>query len=415
MNHTNFISNNYDKIDLMLNNIYFHNKKNGTFLQVGAYDGIGDSITYPFEKYLGWRGILVQPNKNLINSIKHHRSQQNFVLNVGIGKKDEILSFQILPSRLDSSSFVLNEQKKNKLRNIGYDGKSYKQIMQVLSYDSIIKISNLNKLDIAVIDVQGMQNDVLTQISSSNVKPTFVIAQFIHSNKSQLINIMHKNYDLLNEINKDLIFQRRYNIFIITRCCRINNLNKILDNLNKRFNGSRFNYNWLIACNQKFIKQTDVDQLNKILIPTDNRNSIVAKLFSPTRMFNFDSDLLNQAFFSKCFDDLDFVYILDDDNIIHENFLNVILKNIENDFDILTVNIHNYLGNIINLPVFCHTKIDTANMIFNYKYLNNNGGFICSLVGQPYIEDSLTFSRAIQNHAKIIYSQQLGAYYNFLR
>ena len=226
---------------------------------------------------------------------------------------------------------------------------------------------------------------------------------------------MRKNYDLMLQINKDLVFRKRYNVFIITRCCRVENLKKILDNLNSRFNNTQFNFNWLIACNSRFLNQEKVDQLNTILQPLVSRNRVVAKLFHPSGSFNFDSDLLNYAFNSDVFTKQDYVYILDDDNIIHENFLNVIQQNVQNDFDVLTVNIGDWCGNIYNLPVLCDKKIDTANMIFDYKYLKNNGGFVCSLRGERYIEDCLTFSRAIQNNAKIIYSQQIGAYYNYLR
>ena len=409
------ISNNYDGIDVLLNDLYFHDKQNGTFLQVGAYDGIGDSITYSYEKQFNWSGVLIQPNKNLINKIKSNRSQKNLILNVGIGEKDEILQFEILPSRLDSSSFVLNQQKKQQLKNIGFNGQSYKQLIQVLSYDSIIKISNLKKIDIAIVDVQGLQNVVLKSICNSNIKPTFVVAEFIHSDKNELINIMQKNYDLIAQINKDLVFKRRYNVSILTRCCRVDNLNFILDNLNNRFKNTIFNFNWLIGCNSKFLNQQDVQQLNKKLQPTDSRNKVLAKYFTPSGSFNFDSDLLNMIFFQGETNNSDFVYILDDDNIIHENFLNILEKYIQNQFDVLTININDWCGNINNLPVLCDKRIDTANMIFSYNYLKNNGGFVCSLKGSPYIQDCLTFSRAIQNNDRILYSQETGAYYNYLR
>ena len=84
------ISNNYDNIDVFLNDYYFHNKQNGTFLQVGAYDGISDSITYSYEKQLNWNGVLIEPNKALISKIKQNRSNKDLILNVGIGGKDEI-------------------------------------------------------------------------------------------------------------------------------------------------------------------------------------------------------------------------------------------------------------------------------------------------------------------------------------
>jgi hypothetical protein len=45
-----------------------------------------------------------------------------------------------------------------------------------LSYDSIVKISEFKKIDIAVIDVEGLENVVLNSIVNSSVRPTFVVA-----------------------------------------------------------------------------------------------------------------------------------------------------------------------------------------------------------------------------------------------
>ncbi|KAB7494704.1 hypothetical protein Anas_07473 [Armadillidium nasatum] len=41
---------------------YFKNKKNGTFIEVGALDGEFLSNTLILEKELGWTGLLIEPN-----------------------------------------------------------------------------------------------------------------------------------------------------------------------------------------------------------------------------------------------------------------------------------------------------------------------------------------------------------------
>jgi ribosomal protein L21E len=38
--------------------------KNGYFVELGANDGISQSNTLYLEKYLGWRGVLVEPDVN---------------------------------------------------------------------------------------------------------------------------------------------------------------------------------------------------------------------------------------------------------------------------------------------------------------------------------------------------------------
>src|SRR5437773_2248892 len=48
--------------DRILNKYFFHDKRNGTFVDVAAYDGIFCNNTYFFEKNLDWTGICIDCN-----------------------------------------------------------------------------------------------------------------------------------------------------------------------------------------------------------------------------------------------------------------------------------------------------------------------------------------------------------------
>lgn len=200
--------NNFDRIDIYLNDLYFHDKRNGFYLEAGAYDGIGDSITYAYQKELGWKGLLIQPNINLIDSIKNRRNEDNIILNAGLGDITQIKQFQYLPSRADSSGFGLTVQQKEKLRRIGYNGISQKCKVQIYAYRDLIQKYGIKNIDIAVIDVEGYESRVLRNIMQSEIKPKFLVVQFINNDKKELIQIVNKEYKLIKTINKDLIFQK---------------------------------------------------------------------------------------------------------------------------------------------------------------------------------------------------------------
>ena len=48
----------------------FKGKKNGFFIEAGAYDGENLSNTLLFEAKLNWTGLLVEPNPDLYQSLK---------------------------------------------------------------------------------------------------------------------------------------------------------------------------------------------------------------------------------------------------------------------------------------------------------------------------------------------------------
>lgn len=52
-------------------------KKNGYFVELGAYDGIQTSNTYYMEKNLGWEGLCVEANPRVYQSLIKNRKSKN--------------------------------------------------------------------------------------------------------------------------------------------------------------------------------------------------------------------------------------------------------------------------------------------------------------------------------------------------
>jgi len=62
------------KQDLFIDKYIFNHKRNGTFLDIGAYDGLEFSKTYYFEKELDWNGICVKPLPHIYNKLIKNRN-----------------------------------------------------------------------------------------------------------------------------------------------------------------------------------------------------------------------------------------------------------------------------------------------------------------------------------------------------
>ena len=337
-----------EKTATFLNDLYFHNKRNGTFLQAGAYDGIGASPTYTYQKELNWHGLLLQPNYRLIDSIKAHR-QGDIILNMGLGDKTQILDFEYLPSRQDSSGFSLTQPQKQHLQRVGFNGQSIKEKVQVFSYQDLMRAFSIKKLDLAVIDVQGYQAKVLHNIVTAEVKPTFMVVQHIYSDKQQLLDIAAKNYNFVKDLGANFIFQRRYTVLIVTRCTRLQNLPIILKSLDAAFKDTMFNFIWYVAVDANRVPKDSFQSL-KPLVAADSRNQVLIKYVEHLPIYGHGSDMLNIALFDHFEDTLDFVYTLDDDNVIHSDLLKILYDNIEAQFDMLVVNCQGYVSdNITNL------------------------------------------------------------------
>ncbi len=64
------------------------NFKNGFYIECGANDGVNQSNTWYFEKSLNWRGILIEPNKQIFQELKKNRSSKNIFENVALVSED---------------------------------------------------------------------------------------------------------------------------------------------------------------------------------------------------------------------------------------------------------------------------------------------------------------------------------------
>ncbi len=52
----------------------FDSKREGVFVEIGAFDGVRGSNCLYFEKFMGWRGLIVEPDANFADTIRGHRS-----------------------------------------------------------------------------------------------------------------------------------------------------------------------------------------------------------------------------------------------------------------------------------------------------------------------------------------------------
>lgn len=55
---------------------FFHGKRDGYFVDIGAYDGKQISNSYVLEKELGWNGLCIEPSIVMFNKLRKNRSCQ---------------------------------------------------------------------------------------------------------------------------------------------------------------------------------------------------------------------------------------------------------------------------------------------------------------------------------------------------
>lgn len=140
----------------------FHKKKNGFFLDIGAYDGFYGSNTYILEKDYGWIGICVEPVKKKFDLMKNKFLRTSTCVNELVdGKNNEVVFIEseemsgIVDEDTDHSTLRSNEISKA-------NSKSKLIKLKSITLYELLKKYNVPKIiDYFSFDVEGAEERIL--------------------------------------------------------------------------------------------------------------------------------------------------------------------------------------------------------------------------------------------------------------
>ena len=183
----------YHQLDKKL--LKYINYKNGFYIDCGANDGVNQSTTWYFEKYLNWNGILIEPIPNVFNELKKNRSKSNYFYNTAL-----------TDFNYNSKTIKFNLNKEDTLTGSMFSNNQFLKNTQTIkvkatTLDQIIKKDKSDKLiDLFSLDVEGYEFEVLNGINFDNIKFKFLLIETEFPEK--LINYMSKkNYTFVERLS----------------------------------------------------------------------------------------------------------------------------------------------------------------------------------------------------------------------
>lgn len=155
-------------------------KNNFTYLDIGANHPVNGNNTNLFYQ-MGFRGVLLEPNKNLINDIEISRPEDT-VLNVGIGFKEEteLLEFYVFQ---DHQLSTFSKTKADSLQKCGQELIETKQV-ELHNINKIIKEYLNGHVSFINLDAEGMDFQILQSLDFDNYKPDIICIENTDVNTS---------------------------------------------------------------------------------------------------------------------------------------------------------------------------------------------------------------------------------------
>lgn len=173
------------KVDEYLNNEFFKNKRNGFFIECGAFDGIIESSGKVFEESLGWSCINIEAHPGLFKRLKDNRPDSTN-LNYALTSQDkegilEFYGFDFInevdikkygPHRGSGHLSDIPSQHKDTTPSI------YK--VEGITYKTLIEKFKVDKVDLFVLDVEGSELDVINGMKGCCVLPDVLCIEYVH-------------------------------------------------------------------------------------------------------------------------------------------------------------------------------------------------------------------------------------------
>jgi len=193
----------------------------GTFVDIGALDGMRFSNTYSFE-LAGWSGICVEAHPTYIPYIKKNRPKAN-IFHAAASNKDAPSTI-FFTNKFGSLSTLDGSMGKYFSKRFGKWFLGHKKVkVPMRTVDTMLKVAGITKVDVVSVDVEGTEIDVLKGFSLAIYKPEILVLEALDKNREQQQHeyMRIRNYHFSRKLSNNLFFCRTKEGANIARAAKI--------------------------------------------------------------------------------------------------------------------------------------------------------------------------------------------------
>jgi FkbM family methyltransferase len=203
------------KQDKYLNENIFKGKDSLYFLDIGSDDGVSLSNTYFFEKELGWKGLLFEPNIDMFTECNKIRVNQ--VLNIALSNKIGTAKFQKNTGYTRTLSGLIetyDEKYSSPDGRIQREQREYGGSFEVVdvpttTLNEIFKQFGIKEVDYCSLDTEGSEMMILEGLDFDlNLIKVFTIENNFNE-KAPRQFMESKGYRLVKQIEIDDVWVKR--------------------------------------------------------------------------------------------------------------------------------------------------------------------------------------------------------------
>jgi FkbM family methyltransferase len=183
--------------------LFFHGKKNGFYIEIGANDGYSGSTTF-WAQQLDWKGICVEPQKETFERLQEYRNcaLYNFAIS---DKTQRNVKFITFPER-DFRSGIAGTMSASHIEEAKKLSSMSTTTINTITFGDMMKdFPNVKHIDFLSIDTEGHEINVLRSIDFD--KYSFGLITIETKENSDVVKfVKQKGYKPLLTAGSDVVF-----------------------------------------------------------------------------------------------------------------------------------------------------------------------------------------------------------------
>lgn len=188
---------------------YFKNKRNGTFIDIGANDGVTLSNTYYLEKELGWKGICFEPIPVIFEKLNKNRNCIKIM--AGVAHINGIQEFTFVDGPSHMLSGISKEYDPRHINRIEHEIRTYggnieKIQIECVILNEILEQYKIYDIDYLSLDTEGNEFKILKTIDFNKFNIKVMTIENNYNDKNQSDYIISKGYKFMGRLEADEIY-----------------------------------------------------------------------------------------------------------------------------------------------------------------------------------------------------------------